>query len=147
MLCLGVVGYLETDVRALREIRRVLKPGGQAVIGTPALVSPFYYMDRVFEWLKGILRSIKHRLSGRPLQPEKDSPNAPLRRYYRPRWSRLLRSLQLQPEEWVCHGWGWYSLDPYWPQGGLCRASDRFARVRALNWVGVSLLVRVRAIK
>jgi len=125
----------------------VLKPGGQAVIATPALMSPFYYMDRVFEWLKGILRPIKHRLIGRPVRGGKDSPNVPHRRYYRPRWFRLLRSLQLEPEEWVCHGWGWSSLDPYLRQGRLCRASDRFARVRALNWLGVSQLVRVRAIK
>jgi predicted ATP-grasp superfamily ATP-dependent carboligase/SAM-dependent methyltransferase len=147
VMCLGVVAYLETDVGALREIRRVLKPGGRAVITTPSLVSPFHYVDRLFERLKGLIRPLKHRWGGRPLRGGPDLPEVPHRRYVRPRWFRLLRSLQLEPEEWVCHGWGWYSLEPFLRQGRLCRASDRFARVRALSWLGWSQLVRVRAIK
>jgi ubiquinone/menaquinone biosynthesis C-methylase UbiE len=147
VMCLGVVAYLETDVRALGEIRRVLKPGGRAMIATPNLVSPFHYMDRIFERVKGLLRPLTRRCVGRPLRGTPDGPSVPHRRYFRPRWFRLLRSLRLEPEAWVCHGWGWYSLEALVRQGWLCRASDRFARVRALSWLGWSQLVRVRAVK
>ncbi len=55
--------------------------------------------------------------------------------------------MRFEPEECVCHAWGWYSLDPFFNQGALCRASDQFATNSALNWLGVHQLVRVRALK
>lgn len=147
VMCVGVLAYLETDAKALREIHRVLQPGGRAVISMPNLVSPFFLMDTVIDWLKGILRPLKRLMRGKPQGRKGGLPRVSPRRYYRPAWTRLLRSLGLEPEEYVGHGWGWYSLEPYVRQGWICRASDRFARVRALNWLASSQLVRVRAVK
>ncbi len=38
--CLGVIEYLDGDEPALREMWRVLKPGGKAIIATPSADSP-----------------------------------------------------------------------------------------------------------
>jgi hypothetical protein len=69
------------------------------------------------------------------------------RRYYRPRWVKLMRSLGLELEDWVCHSWGWYTLEWIMPQGALCRASDRFARNSLLSLLASDQVACVRAIK
>jgi len=46
-----------------------------------------------------------------------------------------------------CHAWGCYAVERFFPQGGFCRASDQFARNRAVNWLASDQLVRVRAVK
>jgi ubiquinone/menaquinone biosynthesis C-methylase UbiE len=171
VVCLGVIEYLATDEPALREIWRVLKPGGSAVIATPSAISPLHHMDHVFGGLVATARPlyhlVKYRLRGRrpPFpQPSREAIN---RRYYRRRWLRFLRSVGLEPEEWICHGWGWYEselgllaqflsrsgklfrrgLERFFGQASLQRASDGFVRNRALNWLASEQIVRVRAVK
>ncbi len=140
--------YLDRDEAALREIWRVLKLGGKAIISTPSASSPFYQTDRLLFGLiapaRPLYRWLKYRLRGKP-QPQ--LPKVTGRKYTRRKWLRLLRSMRFEPEEWVCHAWGWYSLDPFFNLGAFCRASDLLARNSALNWLGTTQLVRVRALK
>jgi ubiquinone/menaquinone biosynthesis C-methylase UbiE len=151
VMCLGVMEYLEKDEPALREMWRVLKPGGRAVITTPNIICPFFHMDMAVLKMRVVARPLvrlfRHRLRAKPLPREGGLPQVVHRRYHRPRWQNLLRSMQLETEDWACHSWGWYSLERFFHQGALCRASDRFARSSLLNWLASNQLVCVRAIK
>ena len=144
VVCLGVMEYLDRDEPALQEVWRVLKPGGKAVISTLSAICPFHYMDRVLVVLvRPLYRFVKYRMHGRQLP----GPEPRSRKYFRGRWLRLLRSVRLEPEDWLCHCWGCYTLPRFFGQAYLGRASDWFARNRALNWLGSHQLVRVRAVK
>src|SRR3989475_1298038 len=55
--CLGVIEYLDRDEAALREIWRVLKPGGKAVISTPNATCFFYHTDRMLAGLMAVARA------------------------------------------------------------------------------------------
>jgi len=171
VVCLGVIEYLAVDEQALREIWRVLNPGGSAVVSTPNAISPLHHMDRVIFGLEAAARPlyhlVKYRLRGRRVPLPQPSHGVVNRRYYRRRWLRLLRSTGLEPEEWICHGWGWYrsrlvSLARFLSRSGklfrhrferlfgrasLCLPGGGFVRNRALNWLASEQIVRVRAVK
>jgi ubiquinone/menaquinone biosynthesis C-methylase UbiE len=150
IVCLGVVEYLASDGPALTEIHRVLKPGGCAVITTPSSICPFFYLDRVLVRTRFAIRpatSVVRSLFGGKPRPAQTLPKVEHRRYRRGSWEKLLRSHQLDLEDWVCHAWGCYAVERFFPQGGFCRASDQFARNRAVNWLASDQLVRVRAVK
>jgi ubiquinone/menaquinone biosynthesis C-methylase UbiE len=151
ILCLGVLEYLSRDEAALREMWRVLKPGGRAVITTPSATCPFYHMDQFYQKVRVLVRPlarfVRYRLLTRPIPTARDLPIVVHRRYHRLRWVKLMRSFGLELDDWACHSWGWYSLEWILPQGRLCRASDRFARNRWLNWLASDQVARVRAVK
>jgi|HubBroStandDraft_4_1064222.scaffolds.fasta_scaffold00285_8 ubiquinone/menaquinone biosynthesis C-methylase UbiE len=151
VMCLGVMEYLEKDEHALREMWRVLKPGGHAVITTPSLVCPFFHMDMAVQKMRVAARPLvglfRHHVRGKSSPSNGALPQVIHRRYFRSRWQKLLRSMQLDTEDWACHSWGWYSLERFFDQGALCRASNRFARNSLLNWLASNQLVCVRAIK
>jgi len=46
VLCVGVLEYLKDDPAALKEIRRVLKDRGEAIITVPNMASPFVLFDK-----------------------------------------------------------------------------------------------------
>jgi ubiquinone/menaquinone biosynthesis C-methylase UbiE len=173
VVCLGVVEYLDADETSLREMWRVLRPGGRAVISTPSALAPLYHLDRMLIGLADAARPVsgfvKYRLRGK-LAPVCQAPwrrFAHHRRVYPRRWLRLLRSVGLEPEDWVCQGWGWhgsrlgtlaqclsqksdsawYILERLFGRVVLRRATNAFVRNRALNWVLAEQLVQVRAIK
>jgi ubiquinone/menaquinone biosynthesis C-methylase UbiE len=146
IVCLGVMEYLSNDEPALREMWRVLKPGGVAVITTPSALCPFYYFDRALLHVRILLRPLI-RLVRKPLTASQDLPTVTHRKYFRGRWVKLMRSVGLETEDWVCHAWGCYSLQRFFDQGAFCRASDRFARNPLMNWFASDQLACVRAIK
>jgi ubiquinone/menaquinone biosynthesis C-methylase UbiE len=146
VVCLGVVEYLSEDGPALREMWRVLKPGGRAVITTPSSICPFFFIDRAIVYARYLARPLV-RLVRKPLSDLKDLPAVTHRRYFHPRWVKLMRSVGLETEDWVCHAWGCYSVERFFPQGAFCRASDRFARNPWLNWIASDQLACVRTIK
>lgn len=150
IVCLGVVEYLASDGQALGEMHRVLKPGGCAVITTPSSVCPFFYLDRALVRTRFAIRpalGAVRRLFGGGLRPAVPFPKVAHRRYRRSRWEELLCSHGLELEDWVCHAWGCYAVERFFPQGAFCRASDRFARIGAISWLASDQLVRVRAVK
>ena len=150
IVCLGVMEYLGSDEPALREMWRVLKPGGHAVITTPSSICPFFYMDRGLIRFRFAIRPLTgaiRRMLGGKQRPAQPYPKVQHRRYRKSNWVKLLRSQGLELEDWVCHSWGWYGLERFFPQGGFCRASDPFARNSAMNWVASDQLACVRAVK
>ncbi len=146
MVCLGVMEYLSSDEPGLREMWRVLKPGAVAVITTPSSICPFFYFDRAMVNARRVARPLV-RLVRKPLTDLRDLPAVTHRRYRRGSWVKQMRSVGLQTEDWVCHAWGFYSLERFFPQGGFCRFSDRFGRNSLINWMASDQLACVRAIK
>ncbi len=55
--CVGVLSYLQNDTKAVREISRVVKPGGIVLIALPSLFpiykfpDPYYYVIGVFKYI------------------------------------------------------------------------------------------------
>ena len=150
IVCLGVVEYLEADNLALNEICRVLKPGGYAVITTPSSICPFFYLDRVIIRTRFVIRpliGVVRRMFGGKQRDAQPYPKVQHRRYRKGSWEKLLRSHKLELDDWVCHAWGCYGVERFFPQGAFCRASDRFAHNGAINWIASDQLVRVRANK
>ncbi len=175
VVSLGVMEYLESDEEALREIRRVLRPGGRAVIAISNGRSPLLRLDRVLRRGVALVRPVyhllKYRFRGRPA-PSPETPDGTVhrsryRRFYRSTWLRLLRACHFEPEEWICHGWGWLSnplcrvvqrlsmkqtvlgrgIERWFGRALLAQANYRFVRSRALNWLAAEHIFRVRAIK
>jgi ubiquinone/menaquinone biosynthesis C-methylase UbiE len=150
IMCLGVVEYLSSDEKALHEMWRVLKPGGYAVITTPSSICPFFYFDRGLVRLRFTLRpliTLVRAIIGKKRPPGRVFPEVKHRRYYKPRWEKLMRSYGLELEDWVVHSWGLYDIERFFPQGAFCRASDRFARNPNVNWLASNQLACVRAVK
>ena len=175
VVSLGVIEYLESDEQALREVWRVLRPGGRAVIAIPNGRSPLRRLDGVVPRVVAVLRPayhlVKYRFRARPAPSSERFAgtvhHAPYRRFYRRRWLRLLRGLNFEPEEWICHGWGWLSsplgflvqslsmkqavfrrgIERLVGRALLSRAGDAFVRSQALNWLAAEHIFRVRAIK
>src|SRR5262249_41606216 len=126
IVCLGVMEYLRSDDAALSEMWRILKPGGFAVVTTPSSICPFFYVDRGLVHARYLVRPL-FRAGGGANGNESSSPDAlpqvAHRRYAKGEWSKLLRSHGLELDDWVCHSWGCYGLQRFFPQGGFCRMS------------------------
>jgi SAM-dependent methyltransferase len=171
LVCLGVVEYLERDERALSEIRRVLKPGGRAVISTPNAISPLRGADALAFALENaarpLYRTVKYRLRGKPTPVDPPLVLAPHRFYQRKQWLQRLQAAGLEVEESVCHGWGWYRsrlgslaewmarkgkllrghLDRRFGTDSIEGVHYRLLRSRALNWIAAEQMVLVCAFK
>jgi len=93
VVCLGVVEYLDSDDQALREISRILKPAGIALLATPNANAPLHRFDQLLLSLRPKYRSatgIAHRT------------------YRRRRWLRTLAAHGFACEKRIRNGWGWY---------------------------------------
>src|SRR5688572_22080673 len=173
VVSLGVIEYLESDEQALGEIRRVLRPGGRAVIAISNGSSPLLRLDgvvlRVMAALRPAYHLVKYRLRGRPLPSPETTTGTVHRklyhRFYRSRWLRLLHRFNFEPEEWICHGWGWLGsplrhlmrfpsikqtvvgrgIERLVGRTLLARTRDKFVRSRALSWLAAEHIFRVRA--
>lgn len=65
-LCVGVIEYLLRPDAALRELSRVLAPGGYLIITVPNAASPFVAADRTSKAIRRAGSRLYRRLRGRP---------------------------------------------------------------------------------
>jgi ubiquinone/menaquinone biosynthesis C-methylase UbiE len=167
VVCVGVLEYLEADTKALREIGRVLKPGGTAVLSTPNAACPGRHVDRAVAAAEALYGSARSQLNAKGASVGGAKVGVGHRTYRRGRWLRVLRSVGLEPEAWVCYGWGWYTsrlgavaellsrsverlrrgLERLLGRPRLLRAGDKLARSRLVNWMAYEQLVRLRVAK
>jgi SAM-dependent methyltransferase len=160
VICLGVIEYLASDEAALREIARVLKPGGIALLATPSAISPMKHLDSAFLQLMPLLmpayQTVKHGLRQRkpPASSPRPSARLPGRTYRLERWLPLLQAHGFECEEFISHGWGWYRS----PLGKLMqsvanrsepllRFSEPVIPTVLVNWLATEQIVRVHLAK
>ena len=59
IICIGVLEYLDDEKKALKEIKRLLRPGGFVIVTFPNfyklrnLINPYYYLIRIWTYLFG----------------------------------------------------------------------------------------------
>ncbi len=144
VVCLGVFEYLSTYERSLKEIHRVLRPGGLVIISVPTRIS----LDRISynlfrSTVVPLWRAFK-RLMG------KRSSGQPLGR----RWNRciprqflnVLREQGFSPEHSAYSGFLLFPLGDLWPaaQRRLFLLMERFSKSRVLGWTLSQYLVSAR---
>jgi len=70
VLCMGVIDHVADYPAALREMLRVLRPGGQAIVSFPNALSPYaVWRNSVFYPLLRAVRPAYFALLGRPAPP------------------------------------------------------------------------------
>lgn len=138
--CVGLFAYLEDPAGSLREIRRLLKPGGVLVIQVSNALCP---TARLHTLLRRGYRRLGEALGGRSY-PHLRIPLASFR-------FAALRRLLAQ-ERFHVDAWGHYDFRPpfvEWiaPSAALAAASwlQRLERSTSLGWLAEGIVVRARA--
>lgn len=146
VVCLGVFEYLATYENSLKEIARVLRPGGTIIISLPTRISldrasiNLFNMTAVPIW-RGIKKLRGKRTSGKPVGR---------------RWNRcipwkvpaLLASHGFQKEKSAYSGFLLFPLSKVWPAGELrfFHLMERFSKSRVLGWTLSQYLVSARKV-
>lgn len=106
--CVGVLSYLESDRRAIEEICRVVKPGGNIIIAVPGLVTlgkildPYYYSAWIIGKAWQCLRRHRH---GRSANGDRYTAEM-IRRYRYGELDRLYRECGLRKIRSACVSFG-----------------------------------------
>jgi ubiquinone/menaquinone biosynthesis C-methylase UbiE len=139
-LCIGVLAYLPEPAGGLREIRRILKPGGVAVVQISNALCP---TSRLHSLLRRGYRRLGEALGG-STYPHLRIPLASFR-------LRDLRRM-LERERFHVDSWARYDFRPpllEWlsPSAALTisRRLQRFERSGSLGWAAEGLVLKARA--
>jgi SAM-dependent methyltransferase len=144
--CLGVLEYLPDYRPALREISRLLRPGGLAVLSVPNGISPYYITSRLVDRTLGpAWRGLKRLLGKQP--PSTGQIPRHSRNLCIPwRLRRLLREFRLIPAASAFTYFFIYPLDRLWPAGQARAAAflERFAPLPLIGWAACQYVVSAR---
>lgn len=131
--CVGVLSYLEKDREAIKEISRVLKPGGRVIISVPN----FFTFNKIFDpyyYLIGPVRALGNKLLNFFLpaaNSEKKYKNSMIRRYRYGQLDRLYQEFGLLKKETFSVSFGPPTLwrKDLLPLGQAIRMSERLVQL------------------
>jgi ubiquinone/menaquinone biosynthesis C-methylase UbiE len=143
--CVGVLSYLETDSKAIKEIARVIKPGGKIIISVPNICTfnkifdPYYY-------LIGAIRLLWHT-SLKPffygIDADKKYKSGMIRRYRYGQLDQLYRDCGLIKKETLSVSFGPPTLwkKEIFPLRHAIRMSEALVRLsRCRKFLGLTRL-------
>lgn len=147
VLCIGVLEYLKDDFLALKEISRVLKKGGEAIITVPNISSPLVLLDKfalsitriIFRILSAVVKMPRSRLSFR--QDITD-------RFYLP-WAlrRKLRKNGFVVTKTLFHAFRLATLNAVSPCLGLFFIKRcEFLNKTPFKWWGVNYILKAKKV-
>ncbi len=142
VLCVGVLEYLSDDTIALREIARVLKPGGSAILTVPNMISPFALLEKAVIFIAKTLLKIFSPVSEHDSLLFRDDITD---RYYYPwRLNAALKNRGFKISRKMFHAYRLAFLNLL-----SVRISFSFAKrlewlkKTPLSWMGVNYIVKV----
>jgi ubiquinone/menaquinone biosynthesis C-methylase UbiE len=139
-ICIGVLGYLLDPALALREVHRVLRPGGTAVVQISNRLSLTQYLHK---WVRRINHWVKRKAGGN------ESPPFRLTSYTPQRFFRLLRDAGFRVEDRRFYDFNPPFLEIISPSSAMkvARRLNILGRSKVLGSWGEGLLVKVRSEK
>jgi ubiquinone/menaquinone biosynthesis C-methylase UbiE len=139
-LCIGVLAYLQDPLESLREIRRVLKPGGTAVL---QVSNALCFTARLHSAVRRAYRRLGEALGG-PAYPHL---RMPLRSFRLRALRRILERAGFRVDSWARYDFRPPLLEWLAPSLALAasRALQQFERREAVGWAAEGLVLRVRA--
>ncbi|MFC1895395.1 class I SAM-dependent methyltransferase [Thermodesulfobacteriota bacterium] len=136
VICMGVVEYLDNAHPAVREMARVLRPGGSLLLTLPNKVSPYRMWSRTYQTL---VRTVKS-LSGR-----KVTKNITHRARTEAHCRRLIASHNLMTDDIVFYNFRLVlrPLDQVMPTftAKSSQRLERFCRSR-MRWLGTGFILK-----
>jgi SAM-dependent methyltransferase len=145
--CLGVLEYLPDYRPAVREISRLLRPGGLAVFSIPSGISPCYIHSRLAERILGpAWRTLKRLAGKKPQGPRQQVPRHSRNLCIPWRFRRLLREFRLIPESSAFCNYFIFPLDRLWPAGHtrLAIFLERFSSWPLISWTACQYVISAR---
>jgi SAM-dependent methyltransferase len=146
---MGVVEYVADDGRALREMARVVRPGGAVIVTVPNLLSPWRLAPVL---LKGLLPPPLKRIGRRMLDRARGETESkiqnpksktlqldrfPRRLYFSWTLRQRMAAAGLRPREVVYYNFRLPMVGTLWPRGSvrLAAALAPLGRSPALGWL------------
>ncbi|MFH1314431.1 MAG: class I SAM-dependent methyltransferase [Candidatus Eisenbacteria bacterium] len=137
VICMGVLEYLLSDRRAIKEMARVVKPGGTVIITQPSDVSAYELVGKCL----GAVLSIRRKILGKT----REEPADYTRTCCVPRQldGRLLGEGIKKVDSAHCNVvlWPGTRLLPVFPPA-LTRTLEPLSRVRLLGWLGTQYIFK-----
>lgn len=140
VLCIGVLAYLRDPAESLREIRRVLKPGGVVVLQVSNAFCP---TARLHSLLRRGYRRLGEALGGRAYPHLR----IPLASFRLGDLRRALKRERLDVDAWTRYDFRPPLLEWLAPTAALAVSLrlQRFERSNSLGWAAEGLVLRARA--
>jgi len=144
VVCLGVLEYLPGYEKALRESRRVLKPGGVVIYSLPTRISQvyagFHTADMLFGRTWRFLKRLAGRTVGSPVPEHQRNPCYPWR------FQRNLREAGLEPYDSAYNTFFVFPLDRLAPALNLKISAvlQKPLERSPLGWLGAQYIVAAR---
>ena len=141
VICMGVLEYLVNYKTALKEMCRILKPNGSAVISTQSRISPSCVLYSLFSSICGpILRRLNHRRT-------KNAETVSYKVYHVVPWKlkKLAKEAGFKNKESRYCNFSFFPLDRLLPglSHWLNRKMGRVSRSKRWGWLGKQYITKI----